>query len=507
MGRSRTLLIRLVVATLAAGSSLIVALAVYYWAMTERFSLNVPWQKLLLIHGVAVIYCAVGSLLLLALLSVFGRFRPLSRWTAATIGGLLFWLAPSALLLHLGPGLLALPAGMVAGAVLFGTRSDAPAGGLPGKIALACGLLVWLGLLLMPAREAWKENKLARQPATKSLLGERVMGGAAFGSELWLFNQDGKAVSFRLADWRPTLRSSSGVAALGSAGKSMVALIAPAFDWRADHQPAGRFRLASYSQGGWAYGGWQDYSAGERPLALAVLSDRSIILGPKKLYSVQSDTGSVAVLPLSQAIKSGGEFVTAVTGDGSMYVGINAGEFGGGLLRVRLSTGEVTNVEKRQDKELCSGPLNSACDPVTGLVPDLNRSGCVFASVGLSHWEWHGRVLRICGDRVETVFEAKVLPVGERIRRAFSSRARSFPPQTEPVFALAPAKDGFWAVTPRALYKWRQGTVDRTAFPSLDPVHGLAVSKAVPGLVVTTTDANAAASLSGVTPLVFATDQ
>lgn len=507
MGRAAGLLFRLVTAALAAGNSVIIALAVYNWAMTERFSLSAPWREALLISGVAVICCGVGSLLLLAVLSALGRLRPLSRWSAAAIGGLLFWLAPSALLLHFGPGLLAIPAGIVAGAILFGARSDAQAGGLPGKLAFACGLLLWLGLLLMPAREAWQDYQLASQPASKSLLGERIMGGIAFGSELWLYNQGGKAVSYRLTDWRPTLRSSSGVAALASARGTLVALVAPAFDWRADHQPAGRFRLASYSHGGWAYGRWQSYPADERPLALALHSGRSMILGPKNLYSMGSSSGSVGVLPLSQAIEPWGQFVTAVTGDGSMYVGINRGEWGGGLLRVKLSTGEVRTVDEPEDQELCSGPLNSACDPVTGLVPDPMRSGCVFASVGLSHMMWHGRVLRVCGDQMETIFEAEVLPIGERVRRAFSSRARSFPPQTEPVFALAPAKGGFWAVTPRALYHWRQGTVDRAAFPSLEHVDGLAVSKAIPGLVLATTDANAAVSLSGVTPLAFATDK
>lgn len=505
MGRVPRILIRLVFATFAAGSSVIVSLAAFNWAMTERFGLNAPLRESLLISAVAVICCAVGSLALLALLSAVNHFRPLRRWTAASIGGLLFWLAPSALLLHLGPGLLALPAGIIAGAILAGARSDAPVRRPAERVAFACGLILWLGLLATPAHEAWKENQLASQPASKSPLGNRVMGGAAFGSELWLFNQDGKAVSFRLADWHPTMRSSSGVAALATTGKIMVALIAPALNNKVDNQPAGRFRLSSYSRSGWSNSSWQTYSADERPLALALGSSGPIILGPKKLYLGQSTGHPLAVVPLSQAIEPWGQFVTAVTDDDIMYVGINRREWGGGLLRISLSTGEVTTIDKRQDEDLCSGPLNSQCDPVTGLVPDSKRLGCVFASVGLSHMMWHGRVLRVCGHRVETVFEAEVLPVGERIRRIFSSHARRFPPQTEPVFALASARDGFWAVTPRALYHWRQGAVDRTPFPSLKQVQGLAISKAVPGLVVATTDANAAVSLSGVTPLMFAT--
>jgi len=507
VGRVPKIISRLVFATFAGGSSVIATLAVFNWAMTEQLGLNAPWREALFISAAAVICCAIGSLLLLAVLSAANCFRPLRRWTAASLGGLLFWLTSSALLLHLGPGLLALPAGIIAGFILFGVRSDARIFQPAGKFAFACGLLLWLGLLVAPAREAWKESQLAGRPAPKSLLGSRVMGGAAFGSELWLFNQDGKTVSFRLTDWHPTIRSSSGVTALATTGKTIFALIAPVFDGRADHQPAGQFRLSSYSRGGWSDSSWQRYAIDERPLALALDSSRPVILGPKNLYLGQSRGDPLAVRSLSQAIEPWGQFVTAVTGDDTMYVGINRGEWGGGLLRIRLSTGLVTAVDKRQDTDLCSGPMNSQCDPVTGLVPDLKRPGCVFASVGLSHMMWHGRVLRVCGDRVETVFEAELMPVGERIRRIFSSHARSFPPETEPVFALAPVADGFWAVTPRALYHWRQGTVDRTPFPSLKQVQGLAISKAVPGLVISTTDANAAVSLSGVTPLVFATAQ
>lgn len=227
------------------------------------------------------------------------------------------------------------------------------------------------------------------------------------------------------------------------------------------------------------------------------------MLGPKKLYVVQSG-GKSTTRTLSQAIKPWGQFVTALVGEDAMYVGANRGEWGGGLLHIKVSTGDVAQVERRDDRGLCSGPLNGDCDPVTGLVADAEWPGCVFASIGLAHMSWQGRVLHICGNRIETVFEAEIMPIGVRIQRALSSRARQFPPQTEPIFSLAPAAGGFWAVTPRALYRWKRRVVDRQPFPKLKQIHGLAASTSIPGLVVATTDANAALSLSGTTPLVFA---
>jgi len=48
----------------------------------------------------------------------------------------------------------------------------------------------------------------------------------------------------------------------------------------------------------------------------------------------------------------------------SIYVGVNRGEWGGGLQRVDVQTGVVTNVERRDTKDLRGGPLTSDCDPV-----------------------------------------------------------------------------------------------------------------------------------------------
>ena len=196
-----------------------------------------------------------------------------------------------------------------------------------------------------------------------------------------------------------------------------------------------------------------------------------------------------------------------VAADGGLYVGLNMGEFGGGLLRIDVSSGRVEALDRRDGSGLCDGPLNSDCDAVTALLPDLAHPPCLFAAIGVAHLEDTGRVLRVCGNRLEAVFERPILPVGERIRRALSPRARSFPPQTEPVFGLAPAPGGFWAITPRALYHWRDGSVDRLPVPTLDDRHGIAAATPVPGLVVVSTAANMAYSLSGSTPLLFAVPQ
>jgi len=98
----------------------------------------------------------------------------------------------------------------------------------------------------------------------------------------------------------------------------------------------------------------------------------------------------------------------------SIYVGFDVGEWGGGLQQVDLNAGVVTNIERRDTKNPCDGPLNRECDPVTGVIPDPQNRECVLASVGLVHLGIsNGRILRVCGSQVTLVSEI-LLPGGKR---------------------------------------------------------------------------------------------
>jgi hypothetical protein len=178
-------------------------------------------------------------------------------------------------------------------------------------------------------------------------------------------------------------------------------------------------------------------------------------------------------------------------------VGFNTGEWGGGLQRVDLRTGVVSNVERRDTKELCAGPLNSACDPVTGVLPDPQNKDCILAAVGLVHMLEHGRILRVCGQEVSLVFEKSYKVDGFKGDKW---------EMTEAFFGLVPAADGgFWGITSEALYHFGgDGTTKQEyALPELKPVSGIYLSRELPGVVVVRTDANWAVSVSGYTPLLI----
>lgn len=488
----------LIVGGIIVACAAILSLVVFNWSMTGHF-VGAPSDFLLPMMAATFAFSFVGTVLVFASHKLLQRFGLHQPWIELGLGGLLFWALTSAMAFNLWTGLVAIPCGVVAAFIV--SRRDGKLLGWPGRIVVLCGVLACGGLLLQPMIEARQAKKWEQQRAGRSVLGDRIMGGIVFRSAIWLYNGDGKTASFDLRTLNPTIRASRGVVALQPDASGIWALVAPSLDWRSDHQPAARFRLARYQGADWQYSPWMNYGVDERPLALAVGRDGPIVLGPKRLYLFKGQVLSKAV-PLSIRVDVMGQFVTEVVGN-TMYLGLNRGEWGGGLLAIDLSSGNVAQVDRRETKELCAGPLNGDCDPVTGLVADVAHPGCIFASVGLAHFMWEGRVLRVCGNRVETVFKAEVLPIGKRIERLLSRRARRYPPETEPVFGLAPAKEGFWAVTPRALYRWTPTGVDRLSFPKLQPVHGLAISRSLPGLLVLSTDANAAMSLSGYTPLLF----
>ncbi|WP_294239800.1 hypothetical protein [uncultured Sphingomonas sp.] len=484
------------IATLGSSCTLIGTSALVGWIMDDRLVL--PLARAWRLTAGMLIGGAFGSLVLLGILAVARRIRPVGPWSAGAIGALLFCLPLSLLSFRPDFGLLAAPAGFVAGILLARVRSMTRV----GAILMGGGLLFWIVWVALAAIEQSPSERAPLAGSGSTILGTDIVGGVTFGSELWLLDDIGRMASYRLEDWRPTRRSAAGVTAIAADGAHVWALQAAPLVGDADDQPAGRFRLAVSSGGPWRYSARQDYGRGEPPLALTLGQQGPVVIGPKALY-LSDAKGGFARRSLNEPIKPWGQFIALMVGRDTLYLGANRGEWGGGLLRISVSSGRVSPVERIDGTEICSGPLSGGCDPVTGLIHDPDHPSCVLASIGLSHMLEQGRVLRVCAQHVETVWQAQILPLGMRIRRALSPHARRFSPETEPVFALLPAPGGFWAVTPRALYHANRGAVERHDFPDLHPVRGLMLSTSIPGIIVAQTEANGRYALSGATPLIF----
>jgi hypothetical protein len=194
----------------------------------------------------------------------------------------------------------------------------------------------------------------------------------------------------------------------------------------------------------------------------------------------------------------GGTITSVDVEKDQVYVGVDAGEWGGGLQRIDRRTGKVTVVERNVTGELCGGPLNPACDPVNGIAAEPWRPACVAAAVGLVHFAPHGRIVEVCGAEVNRIY---FKPYGSR--SPGSDRGRGDEPhETVAFFGLVRSGDELWASGIDGLYRLRGGTVvDITPLPKFRTIGGVGVSFDIPHVVLVVTMINRRHSISGGAPM------
>lgn len=247
---------------------------------------------------------------------------------------------------------------------------------------------------------------------------------------------------------------------------------------------------------------WQEAATlptlpGDTVLALGFLGSRPAVLTTAAVF-VELTGGNWRRRALASTTGLGSlQPSVAWATDGSLYVGVNRGEWGGGLWRVSLATGQVMGIVRRTKGKPFTGPLDPDLDPVTAVIRDPTDGRCIVGAVGLLHMGLQsGRVVRVCGDSVSVVFREPC----------------PMPPGTPPavasicsvaVFGLAEAKNGFWAVTPYGVVRFDQLTVaERHQMPNLDDAGGVLLARDIPGILLIGTDVNWTASVSGLTPLI-----
>ena len=332
---------------------------------------------------------------------------------------------------------------------------------------LAC-ILALLGAL---AGSASAEERVKGDP----VLGERLVEGVATPRRLWLRNSKGAVVAFDLDPGARRVLVREGVVDL--------------------HLRQGRPIGLQSDYGGYLV---QDLLTGRSlsPRLVSAEAPMALIAGPtwallthRTLHVLENDVWRTK--PLSAPLRGGRQTATAVDRSGRIYVGSNMGEWGGGLQRIEPRTGAVEEI-RRVDGDPCKGPLGKECDPVTGLVPDPSRPDCMLASVGLSHFLAHGRILRVCDDAVEVVFSQPLPVSSENDFAQFGSW---------PFFGLAKTPDGWVAVSKGRLFRASPDGVTQSELPRLEPWHGLGMARVGRELLVLRTDVNWGQSLSGYTPL------
>ncbi len=284
-----------------------------------------------------------------------------------------------------------------------------------------------------------------------------------------------------------------------------------------------------------------------RVLSLSGWHGRPAILAERAIF-VAGEWGGLRSTRLDEEVHPGRvrHVAFAVADDGTAYAGTNDGEWGGALFRILPSSGEVTPIRRVDGPELCAGPLNPRCDPVTTLIPDPDAPSCVLAGIGLRHFVDSGRLLRVCGTAVTVVptpateapgrapsgvalglgaffgYDDVELPSSAKRWRHATPAAEKGPelggictidphacrmiepkedPRSPAVFSLSRTKRGFWMATGDALYTVRAGVWTEVDPPALKKQGGVYLGWA-PGVIAVASGANRAASVSGYTPIV-----
>jgi len=235
----------------------------------------------------------------------------------------------------------------------------------------------------------------------------------------------------------------------------------------------------------------------DEPVALACSAEGAFLLTSGRFLDLTQARAKILQLRggLIQALVTAAVHVTPQ----AVFVGLNAGEWGGGLRRIDRRSGQIETIERNATAELCDGPLNTACDPVQGLAPIPWRPNCVAAAIGLIHMLAHGRLTAVCPDRVEQLYAATEgeLEDPERAREAARGGYGSIA-----FFGIAATGDDLLAVGHNGLHRLAaDGSATHVPLPRFTRVDDLLVSFALPDVVLVVTGINGRASMSGAVPI------
>lgn len=393
----------------------------------------------------------------------------------------------------------------------------------PRKFEAAGPALVrraWLALLIGVIAFAgtyWSEyraEQIAAAEQERTKMEPAPMGGAVLGNEALLYDFRGRLFAYDLRSGKRHLLMDNGVVDVAAVadGSAWILSMPPLpedLEYNAE-LPPGSFTLSQYRNGQIEALPPVEFAANERPFMVAIRDGEPVLIGRKAAFLNPGGGTDWKKVEFDRTISDqlrDGDTSTLISNDGTTaFVGINLGEWGGGLVKVDLATGRVSRPDKR-GPDLCDGPLNSDCDPITGIVPDPDAERCVLASIGLSHLLMHGRVLRVCPESISVDLTRPLERPSQVIERSIRGAATgdsNSAMNTEAFSALIETSDGsIWAISPFAAYRKEGAKWSRHALPDLKKRGSLEVSEELPGIVLLSSSRNARNSLSGPTPMAF----
>jgi len=237
---------------------------------------------------------------------------------------------------------------------------------------------------------------------------------------------------------------------------------------------------------------------GDRLVAVSHVGGIATLLTQRRIIEIVGDrqTATALLQPLRTRPIASVHIAPA-----SIFIGFNAGEWGGGLQRIDRKTGEVWAIERNTSGELCGGPLNTECDPVNDIAAEPWKPECIAVAVGLVHFAPHGRIVEVCGDTVRRLY---VKPYGKQPPENEVTRKYDEPFSTVAFFGLKRRAGTLWAVGIDGIYRiGPEGVTQSAPLPKFKQIGGLSVSFDLPDVVVVLTDINQRLSISGSVPILM----
>lgn len=317
----------------------------------------------------------------------------------------------------------------------------------------------------------------------------RAISRAVFAQDrLWLLQDDGSLVSLGPQETQARAENVSGKLLDICKSHGTVAGLASA---------QGRWMLERRTGERWSHG-VTVAPKGDTLVALGCTdgNDNITLVTNRRLLQL-SGTGSRSV-DLKQPLQEPYGIGTAFVNGDVVWLGLNAGEWGGGLRRISRRDGAVQIIERNNSGKLCGGPLNSACDPVNGIVSSPWKNDCVVVAVGMVHFMSHGRIDQVCsGNGVRRLYFKALDP-----QPPHGTMDDGEPSSTISFFGLARTGSTVWAVGIDGLYRF-----DADQNPQFYPLPrfqnrgGYRVSFQMPGVALVSTDVNQRLSMSGAVPI------
>jgi hypothetical protein len=250
----------------------------------------------------------------------------------------------------------------------------------------------------------------------------------------------------------------------------------------------------------WVEGEWSTEDSistqGDDLVGLSCAGDRVGTLTSKRL--IETENGAQTSVTLSDEI-SPKLVITTLDTPSQLIVGVNQGEFGGGLWRIDRGTGQIAAIEGKATGKFCRDSLDSNCDPINGIAIEPWNPACMLIAVGVVHFGPLGRIAEVCGDSVRTFFSK---PYEED--PAGSSKRESADGVGHVAFFSMVRKDGeLWTAGIDGIYRIDgHGTAWSAPLPKFKRVGDVDVSFDLPHFVVVWTSIYSHQAVSPPEPMI-----